>query len=83
MDWLNNTLGPTVTRGLFQFIGINVAFVVVLMIVAYTVLAELRNSPLFDPSPEETKFCGDVGNEEPPGTFTFCVSARLKRPLKL
>src|SRR5205085_8105195 len=42
MDWLNNTLGPTVTRGLFQFIGINVAFVVVLMIVAYTVLAERR-----------------------------------------
>ncbi len=42
MDWLNNTLGPVVTRGLFQFIGINVAFVVVLLIVAYTVLAERR-----------------------------------------
>src|SRR5436305_962279 len=42
MDWLNNTLGPVVTRGLFQFIGINVGFVVVLMIVAYTVLAERR-----------------------------------------
>src|SRR3989440_3790796 len=42
MDWLNNTLGPVVTTGLFQFIGINVAFVVVLMLVAYTVLAERR-----------------------------------------
>src|SRR5437868_14845562 len=42
MDWLNNLVGPTVARGIFQFIGINVAFVVVLMIVAYTVLAERR-----------------------------------------
>jgi NADH-quinone oxidoreductase subunit H len=42
MDWLHNTLGPEVTRGLFQLIGINVAFVGVLMIVAYTVLAERR-----------------------------------------
>ncbi len=42
MDWLNNLVGPTVARGLYQFIGINVAFVVVLMIVAYTVLAERR-----------------------------------------
>jgi NADH-quinone oxidoreductase subunit H len=42
MDWLNNHLDPSVLRGLFQFIGINVAFVVVLMIVAYTVLAERR-----------------------------------------
>src|SRR2546421_10731459 len=42
MDWLNNHLDPTVRQGLFQFIGINVAFVVVLMIVAYTVLAERR-----------------------------------------
>ena len=50
---------------------------------AYTVLAELRNSALFDPNPEETKFCGDVGSEEPPGTFTFCVVAKLKRGLKL
>ncbi len=42
MDWLNNLLGPTVRQGLFQLIGISVAFVVVLMIVAYTVLAERR-----------------------------------------
>src|SRR5881394_2671510 len=42
MDWLNNHLDPTLRQGLFQFIGINVAFVVVLMIVAYTVLAERR-----------------------------------------
>ncbi|HWH71147.1 MAG TPA: hypothetical protein VNT26_17300, partial [Candidatus Sulfotelmatobacter sp.] len=50
---------------------------------AFSVLNEIRNSPLFDPDPEETKFNGDVGNEEPPGTFTFGIIARLKRPLKL
>jgi NADH-quinone oxidoreductase subunit H len=42
MDWLNNHLDPTVVQGLFQFVGIIVAFGVVLMIVAYTVLAERR-----------------------------------------
>ncbi len=51
---------------------------------AIAVVDELRNSPLFDPSPDETKIpSGDVGNEEPPGTFTFVVVAKLKRPLKL
>ena len=51
---------------------------------AIAVVDELRNSPLFDPSPEETKIpSGDVGNEEPPGTFTFIVIAKLKRPLRL
>jgi NADH-quinone oxidoreductase subunit H len=42
MEWLTERIGPEVLRGLGQFIGINVAFVVVLMIVAYTVLAERR-----------------------------------------
>src|ERR671938_973740 len=42
MDWLNNLVGPTVARGIWQLIGVNLAFVVVLMIVAYTVLAERR-----------------------------------------
>jgi NADH-quinone oxidoreductase subunit H len=42
MDWLNHLVGPTVARGIFQLIGINVAFVAVLMVVAYTVLAERR-----------------------------------------
>jgi hypothetical protein len=50
---------------------------------AFAVLAELRNSPYFDPSPTETKFNGDISVEEPPGTFTFGIIARLKRPLKL
>lgn len=48
--------------------------------IAYAVVDELRSSPLFDP--ENTKFASDVGNEEPPGTFTFTVSAKLKRELK-
>ncbi|MCA1613374.1 MAG: NADH-quinone oxidoreductase subunit H, partial [Acidobacteria bacterium] len=42
MDWLSDTLGPDVARGVGQFVGINVAFIVTLMIVAYTVLAERR-----------------------------------------
>ncbi|HYE14745.1 MAG TPA: NADH-quinone oxidoreductase subunit NuoH [Pyrinomonadaceae bacterium] len=42
MEWLTNLVGPDVARGAAQLVGINVAFVVVLMIVAYTVLAERR-----------------------------------------
>src|SRR5918997_6887142 len=42
MEWLSNTFGPGVARGVGQFVGINIAFVVTLMIVAYTVLAERR-----------------------------------------
>lgn len=40
MEWLNTH--PEVVRGFWQFVGINVGFVGVLMIVAYTVLAERR-----------------------------------------
>ena len=40
MEWLNNH--PEFVRGFWQFVGINVGFVGVLMIVAYTVLAERR-----------------------------------------
>src|SRR5919202_4099782 len=42
MDWLTNHIGPDWARALAQLVGINVGFVVVLMIVAYTVLAERR-----------------------------------------
>jgi NADH-quinone oxidoreductase subunit H len=42
MEWLNNLIGPSAARGVGQLVGINVAFVGVLMIVAYTVLAERR-----------------------------------------
>lgn len=42
MDWLANQIGSDWARALGQFVGINVGFVVVLMIVAYTVLAERR-----------------------------------------
>jgi NADH-quinone oxidoreductase subunit H len=40
MEWLSNTVGPDVARGIGQLIGIAIAFHVVLIIVAYTVLAE-------------------------------------------
>src|SRR5256714_537631 len=42
MDWLSNRIGEDWARAVAQFVGINVGFVVVLMIVAYTVLAERR-----------------------------------------
>jgi type IV pilus assembly protein PilM len=51
--------------------------------VAYAVLQELQNSPLFDPDPQETHTSSDVTNDEQTGTFTFSIIARLKRPLKL
>lgn len=42
MEWLSQQIGSEWARALAQFVGINVGFVVVLMIVAYTVLAERR-----------------------------------------
>jgi hypothetical protein len=48
---------------------------------AYAVLNELKACPLFDP--EHTQFTGNIGADEPPGTFTFGVNIKLKRPLKL
>jgi NADH-quinone oxidoreductase subunit H len=42
MDWLSNQIGSDWARAVGQLVGINVGFVVVLMIVAYTVLAERR-----------------------------------------
>jgi type IV pilus assembly protein PilM len=47
----------------------------------YSVLNEIKGSPLFDQ--EGTTDMGSIGPEEPPGTFTFGIHAKLKRPLKL
>jgi type IV pilus assembly protein PilM len=51
--------------------------------IAYAVEQELRNSPLFDPDPQQTRTTSDVSSDEQTGTFTFSVVARLKQPLKL
>jgi hypothetical protein len=51
--------------------------------IAYTVLQELQNSPLFDPDPQETRTDSEVISDEQTGTFTFNLIARLRRPLKL
>jgi len=48
---------------------------------AFALLAELQACPLFNR--EETKFIGDISADEPPGTFTFKVTVKLKQPLKL
>ena len=50
--------------------------------IAYSVLQELQNSPLFDPDPQETKTDSEVTYDEG-GTFTFRIIAKLRRPLKL
>lgn len=50
--------------------------------IAYAVLQELQNSPLFDPDPAETRTDSEVTYDET-GTFTFRIIARLKYPLKL
>ncbi len=47
----------------------------------YSVLNEIKASPFF--VPEETRDTGGISPDEPPGTFTFGVTAKLKRPLKL
>jgi type IV pilus assembly protein PilM len=48
---------------------------------AFAVLNEIKSSPLFDA--DKTTFVGSVSPPEPPGTFTFGVAIKLKRPLKL
>jgi len=49
--------------------------------VAFAVLAELKANPLFDAT--NTVFSSLISAEEAPGTFSFKISAQLKRPLKL
>ncbi len=51
--------------------------------IAYAVLQELQNSPLFESDPQKTHTSSDVTNDEQTGTFTFSIVARLKHPLKL
>ena len=48
--------------------------------IAFALLTELKANPLF--IPEQTQFIGNIGQDEPPGTFTFAVTVKLKNPLK-
>jgi len=50
--------------------------------VVYSMLNEIKSSPLFDPDWTDPDGKG-VGAEEPPGTFTFGITVGLKRPFKL
>ena len=49
--------------------------------IAFAVLTELQNSPLFDK--DQTQFGGTISADEPPGTFTFPVTLAIKKPLKI
>jgi len=49
--------------------------------VAFKVLDALKSSPMFDST--NTVFSSIISPEEAPGTFTFKITAQLKRPLKL
>ncbi|HZR19692.1 MAG TPA: hypothetical protein VFE51_20575, partial [Verrucomicrobiae bacterium] len=50
--------------------------------VVYSMLNEIKASPLFDPDWTDPDGKG-IGAEEPPGTFTFGLTVGLKRPFKL
>jgi hypothetical protein len=49
--------------------------------IAFAVLNELKASPMFDA--DKTIFSGGLSQDEPPGTFTFPITVKLKQPLKL
>ena len=50
---------------------------------AFAVRNELRSDPMFDP--DETDFCPGctLTADEPPGVFTFRMTVKLKKPLRL
>jgi len=48
---------------------------------AREVLKQIQSSPLFDAA--ATDFSGKLSDEEPPGTFTFNIAAKIKKPLEL
>jgi hypothetical protein len=50
--------------------------------IVYSMLNEIKSSPLFDPDWTDPDGKG-IGSEEPPGTFTFGITVGLKRPFKL
>ena len=56
--------------------------------IVFSFIDELKNSPLTfvdakDAKEPGTRFDGELGAEEPPGTFTFKVIWKLRNPLKL
>ena len=48
---------------------------------AFAVRNELASDPMF--VKEETDFSAAISSDEPPGVFTFQMSIKLKKPLKL
>jgi hypothetical protein len=50
--------------------------------IVYSMLNEIKSSPLFDADWTDPDGKG-IGAEEPPGTFTFGITVGLKHPLKL
>ena len=48
---------------------------------SWAVLKELQGNPLFDA--DGTQFVGTINLDEQTGTFTFSMTVKLKRPIKL
>lgn len=56
--------------------------------IVFSFLDELKSSPLTAEDPKDakepqTRIDGELGQEQPPGTFTFKVIWKLRRPMKL
>ena len=66
----------------FRAIGLNrqTSDVTADQTLAQEVLKQIQGSPLFD---QTTDFSGKLSDEESPGTFTFTIAARVKRPQEL
>lgn len=50
---------------------------------AFAVESELKNSPMFDPEGTQVPSSSSISPDDANGTFTFPVTIKLKRPLKL
>ncbi len=50
--------------------------------IVYSMLKEIKDSPLFDPDWTDPDGKG-ISGEEPPGTFTFGITVGLKHPFKM
>jgi type IV pilus assembly protein PilM len=75
----NEVASITIT---FKAVGLNSVSSEANKEIVYSMLNEIKSSPLFDPDWTDPDGKG-IGAEEPPGTFTFGITVGLKKPFKL